>query len=188
MPLYQMMKKTDDFVWSDAANSSFEDLKTQLVEPPVLAAPIEKEPLLLYVAANSRVVSVAIVVERNETGKEHPVQQPVYYVSEVLIESKQRYPHWQKLVYGVFMASRKLKQYFQGHPITVVSSAPLGDIIQNREATGRVAKWAIELGPHDLKYMPRTAIKSQALVDFINDWTELQAPEEKPDNTLYYSL
>ena len=76
------------------------------------------------------------------------------------------------------MASRKLKKYFQGHPITVVNSAPLGDIIQNREATGRIAKWAIELGPHGLKYVPRTAVKSQALVDFINDWTELQAPEE----------
>ena len=81
------------------------------------------------------------------------------------------------------MASRKLKQYFLGHPIAVVSSTPLGDIIQNKEATGRVAKWAIELGPHGLKDMPRTAIKSQALVDFINDWTELQAPEGKPDNT-----
>ena len=72
-------------------------------------------------AANARAVSVAIVVERKEAGKEHPVQRPVYYVSEVLIESKQRYPHWQKLVYGIFMASRKLKQYFQGHSITVVS-------------------------------------------------------------------
>ena len=128
---------------------------------------------------------MAIVVERKEAGKEYPIQRPVYYISEVLIESKQRYPHWQKLVYGVFMASRKLKQYFHGHPITVVSSAPLGDIIQNREATGRVAKWAIELGPHGLKYMPRTIIKSQALVDFINDWTELQAPEEKPNNTYW---
>ena len=152
-------------------------------EPSVLAAPIEKELLLLYVVSNSRAVSVAIVVECKEAGKEHPVQRPVYYVSEVLIESKQRYPHWQKLVYGVFMASRKLKHYFQGHPITVVSSAPLGDIIQNREATGRVAKWAIELGSHGLKYVPRTAFKSQALVDFINDWTEMQMPEEKPDNT-----
>ena len=46
MPLYQMMKKADDFVWSDATNSAFEDLKTQLAEPPVLAAPVEKEPLL----------------------------------------------------------------------------------------------------------------------------------------------
>ena len=98
MPLYQMMKKTDDFVWSDAANFAVEDLKKQLAEPPVLAAPVEKEPLLLYVAANSRAVSVAIVVECKETSKEHLVQRPVYYVSEVLIESKQRYPHWQKLV------------------------------------------------------------------------------------------
>ena len=124
-------------------------------------------------AANSRAISVAVVVERKESGKEYQVQWTVYYVSEVLIESKQRYPHWQKLVYGVFMASHKLKQYFFGHPITVVSSSPLGDIIQNREATGRVAKWAIELRPHGLKYVPRTAIKSLALVDFINDWTEL---------------
>ena len=129
------MKKTNDFVWSDAANAAFEDLKRQLAEPPVLAAPIDKEPLLLYVAANTRAVSAAIVVGRKEAGKEHPVQRPVYYISEVLIQSKQRYPHWQKLVYGVFMASRKLKQYFLGHPITVVSSVPLGDIIQNREAT-----------------------------------------------------
>ena len=104
------------------------------------------------------------MVERKEAGKEHPVQRPVYYISEVLIESKQRYPHWQKLVYGVFMASRKLKQYFQGHPITVVSSAPLGDIVQNREATGRIAKWAIELGPHGLKYVPRTAVSLKHLL------------------------
>ena len=118
-----MMKKTDHFVWSDAADQAFEDLKKQLAEPPVLAAPIDKESLLLYVAANTHVVSVAIVVERKEADKEYPVQRPVYYISEVLIESKQRYPYWQKLVYGVFMASRKLKQYFLGHPITVVSSA-----------------------------------------------------------------
>ena len=89
-----------------------ENLKRQLPEPPVLAAPIDKEPLLLYVAANARAIRMAIMVERKEVGKEYPVQQPVYYISEVLIESKQRYPHWQKLVYGVFMASRKLKHYF----------------------------------------------------------------------------
>ena len=132
--MYQMMKKTNHFVWSDAADQ-VEALKKQLAEPPVLAAPIDKEPLLLYVAANTRAISVAIVVEYKEAGKEYPVQRPVYYISEVLIESKQRYMHWQKLVYGVFMASRKLKQYFFGHPITMVNSTPLGDIIQNREAT-----------------------------------------------------
>ena len=87
------MKKRNIFIWSATANYAFEALKKQLAEPPVLAAPIDKGPLLLYVAANARAVSVAIVVERTEAGKEHPVQRPVYYLSEVLIESKQRYPH-----------------------------------------------------------------------------------------------
>ena len=85
--------------------------------------------MLLYIAANNKAVSVAVVVERKEAGKEYPVQWPVYYVSEILSESKQRYPHWQKLVFGALMASRKLRHYFLEHPITVVSSAPLGDII-----------------------------------------------------------
>ena len=74
IPLYQMMKKTYHFVWSDAANEAFEALKKQLAEPLVLAAPIDKEPLLLYVAANSRAVSIAVVVERKESGKEYPVK------------------------------------------------------------------------------------------------------------------
>src|SRR4051812_8529640 len=78
------------------------------------------------------------------------------------------------------MANRKLKHYFQEHPISVVISAPLVDIIQNREATRRIAKWAIELGAYHIKYEPRTTIKSQELVDFINDWTEIQAPPENP--------
>src|SRR3954468_5658916 len=125
--------------------------------------------MLLYVSANNRVVSAVVVVEHMEVGKEYPLQRSVYYVSEFLNLSKQRYPHWQKLVLGVFMASRKIKHYFQEHPITVASSAPLADIIQNREATGRIAKWAIELGAYHIKYKTRTAIKSQALAYFIND-------------------
>ena len=43
----------ENFVWSEAADKAFEDLKRQLAEPPVLAAPIDKEPLLLHVAANA---------------------------------------------------------------------------------------------------------------------------------------
>src|SRR3954465_12722062 len=41
-----------------------------------------------------------------------------------------RYPQYQKLVYAVFRAQRRLPHYFQEHPITVVSSAPLQDIIR----------------------------------------------------------
>jgi hypothetical protein len=116
--------------------------------------------------------SSVFVVERKEEGKEYPVQRPFYYTSEVLTESKQRYPQYQKLVYAIFRAQRRLPHYFQGHPIKVVCSSPLSDIIRNRDVTGRIAKWAIEIGMHNISYAPRTAIKSQALADFIADWME----------------
>lgn len=117
------------------------------------------------------------------------MQWPIYYISEVLSDLKQRYPHYQKLVYGVFMAARKLARYFQDHPVTVVNHAPLSAIIGNQEAIGRIAKWSIELSTYDIRYEPRNAIKSQPLADFITEWTEAQslAPQEQSDHwTMYF--
>jgi hypothetical protein len=55
----------------------------------------------------------------------------------------------------------------------------LGEILNNREATGKIAKWAIELSMHDIIYKPRIAIKGQALSDFMAEWTETQTPPKK---------
>src|ERR1041385_975688 len=174
IPLYQLMKKTEKFTWTPRTDEAFKELKHTLSTAPILAAPIEKEPMMLYIATTNRVISEVMVVERPEKDKAQPIQRPVYYISEVLSTSKQNYPHYQKMCYGVYMAARKLKPYFQAHPITVVSSAPLAEIIGSRDASGRVAKWAIEIATHGIKYEPRTAVKSQVLVDFLVDWVETQ--------------
>jgi hypothetical protein len=160
LPLYKLMKKLDKFIWTDEADAALKDLKRVLSTAPVLAAPEDQEPMLLCMAATNRVVNIIIVVECKEEAQEYGVHRPVYYVSEVLTESKQRYPHYEKLAYRVFLASRKLQHYFYDHKITVVSKAPLKDIINNSDATGRVAKWGIELASFDIDYKPRTAIKS----------------------------
>ena len=55
----------------------------------------------------------------------------------------------------------------------VITLFPLGDIIHNRNAVGWISKWALELMGHDIRYIPRTAIKSQALMDFIAEWMEV---------------
>ncbi|SPT20395.1 unnamed protein product [Triticum aestivum] len=177
LPLYRLMKKIDQ------ADQAFHELKKMLTTPPVLAAPTEKEPMLLYIAATSRVVSTVIVVQRPEEGRAQLVQILVYYLSEVLSTSKQNYPHYQKMCYGVYFAAKKLKPYFQEHPITVVCTAPLAEIIGSQDASGRVAKWASELPPCTIFYQPRTAIKSQALANFLVDWVETQYLPPAPDST-----
>jgi hypothetical protein len=129
MLLYQLMKKRDHFVWSQRADDAFNDLKRALSTTPILAVPASREPMLLYIVATPRVISVMIVVECTKEGKELPVQPLVYYLSEVLTLSKQNYPHYQKVAYGMYMAAKKLKHYFKEHPITVVSTTPLLEII-----------------------------------------------------------
>jgi hypothetical protein len=78
------------------------------------------------------VVSSAIVVERQEDDHAYPVQRPVYFVSEVLSESKARYQPVQKLLYAVLITSRKLRHYFQEYSISVITDYPLGDILRNQ--------------------------------------------------------
>ena len=58
----------------------------------------------------------------------------------------------------------------------VVTSFPLGEVIQNQDAIGRITKWALKLMGQGILYAPRTAIKSQALANFVAEWTEIQMP------------
>jgi ribonuclease HI len=116
------------------------------------------------------------MVERTEEGHALPVQRSVYYISEVLSETKARYPQDQKLLYAVVLARRKLRHYFEAHPVMVVSSFPLGEIIRNPDVAGSIAKWSVELMGETLAYAPRKAIKSQILADFVAEWSDTQLP------------
>ena len=91
----------------------------------------------------------------------------------------------QKLLLAILIASRKLRHYFEAHPITVVSKYNLKGPLQNRNATGRIAEWALELSGFGLNFEHSDAIKSQVLADFTAEWTETafdwgQAPSSLP--------
>jgi hypothetical protein len=174
--LYRLLKKHEHFSWTVVAQEALDKLKVTLAHAPILMPPQDGEPLYLYVAATTQVVSAVIVVERTEEGHALLVQRPVYYISEVLSETKACYPQVQKLLYAMVLARRKLRHYFEAHPVTVVSSFPLGEIIRNPDAAGRIAKWSVELMDETLAYAPRKAIKSQILADFVAEWMDTQLP------------
>jgi hypothetical protein len=188
LPFFKLLKYQEKFVWTPEANQALAQLKDFLSKPPVLTAPHQKEQLLLYLAATTHVVSCAIVVERQEDGHTNPVQRPIYFVSEVLSESKACYQPVHKLLYAVLITSRKLRHYFQEYSISVITDYPRGDILRNQDATGRISKWAVELGALNIDFKPRTAIKSQELVDFMAEWRENQLPTpiERPEHWVMY--
>jgi hypothetical protein len=97
LPFFKLLKAGEKFIWSKQADQAFKELKQFLLHPLLLTTPVNDETLLLYIAATSRVVSTTIVVEREEAGHAYPLQRLVYFISEVLNESKNRYMTVQKV-------------------------------------------------------------------------------------------
>ena len=74
---------------------------------------------------------------------------------------------------AVVLGIRKLPYYFQAHTVVVLTQLPLKAVLQNADYTGRIAKWGTVLGVFDIKYMPRTSVKSQVLADLVAKFAEL---------------
>ncbi|KAL5581592.1 hypothetical protein UlMin_014034 [Ulmus minor] len=98
--------------------------------------------------------------------EEDGVQWPIYYTSKSLLDAETRYPEIEKLALALMVAARKLRPYFQAHTIIIPTKFPL-------------KQWSIELGEFDIQFKPRTAIKGQALADFIAEFTYTLEMSEK---------
>jgi hypothetical protein len=158
--LYKLFKKSDSFRWREETQKALGELKALITKLSVLASPEPGETLLLYVEATNQVISAALVVEREEPGDVYKVQRPIYYISKVLSDYEIRYNQVQTLLYVILITKCKLLYYFESHPVRVVTSHGLGEIIGNRLTIWRIAKWVLELMGLDITYIPQMAIKS----------------------------
>ena len=104
--------------------------------------------------------------------QEEGVQKPIYYTSKALLPAETRYSPSEKMALALITTARKLRSYLQAHKIGVYTNCPLKLILQKPEVSGRLTKWAIELSEFDVEYLPRTAIKGQAVADFVAEFTE----------------
>jgi hypothetical protein len=231
LPFFKPMKRTGKFEWTPEADKAFAEPKKYLRSPPIMVAPMFREPLLLYIASTPRTASAVLVAERdakviakeeidppylgappereaaipsapheelpNATSPTEPllqsdapdlheektpedttkVQKPMYFVSTVLRDARECYTMQQKLLYTLLIASRKLRHYFQGHLIKVVTDRPLETILRNPNVTERVAEWAVELQPFEISFETTKVIKSKALAEFTTKWTDPFADE-----------
>ena len=131
-----------------------------------MASPEVDEVLFAYLAVAPHAVSFVLIREDNG------VQRPVYYVNKSLHEAEVRYLSLEKAILAVVYATRKLPHYFQAHIVVILTQLPLKSILRSADYTGRIAKWGTILGAFDIKYMPRTSVKSQVLANLIAELAE----------------
>ncbi|KAL0446110.1 UNVERIFIED_CONTAM: Retrovirus-related Pol polyprotein from transposon gypsy [Sesamum latifolium] len=158
---------------TEECEQALQKLKHYLATPPLLANLKQGEVLFLYLAISDEAVSSILVREQKK------IQNSVYYVSKMLQGAEKRYAQIEKLALVLVITGRKLIPYFQSHKIIVLTNYPLGHIMTRPDASGRLVKWAVELGEYDIEYQSRTTIKAQVLADFVVEFAREQVQETK---------
>ncbi|GJR71640.1 reverse transcriptase domain-containing protein [Tanacetum coccineum] len=151
LPFLDTLKKCTnkkDFKWTKAAEAAFLEMKKLVSELPTLTTPKKGETLMMYLAAANEAFSAVLLTERN--GR----QMPIHYVSRSLQGAEINYAPMEKLEMALVYAARRLRRYFQAHPIKVITDSPIGQVLNNSGASGRLAKWAVELGAYGITYVP----------------------------------
>ena len=118
----------------------------------MLTAPKPGEYLFMYLSVLEHAVSVVLL-------RDQGVQQPVYYISKTLVHAETRYLPLEKLVLALVHATWKLPHYFQAYTVYVLTEYPLQLLLKRSDFTGRIAKWATQLGSFDIRYRPRSSVK-----------------------------
>ena len=146
---------------------AFQQLKEYLSWPLIMSSPMADEVLYAYITVAPHAVSLVLI--RDDNG----LQRPVYYVSKSLHKAEVKYLSLEKAILAVVHATRKLPHYFQAHIVVVLTQLPLKSVRRTADYTGRIALWNTILGAFDIKYMSRTSIKGQVLVDLVAEFAEL---------------
>ncbi|GJR42866.1 reverse transcriptase domain-containing protein [Tanacetum coccineum] len=174
LPLFKTLKKCikkNDFHWTPEAEQAFKQLKQHLSELPLLVAPKPKEEMIVYLAASHEAISAVLMTERDT------VQTPVYFVSRALQGPKINYSPMENLVISLVFTAKRLRRYFQAHPIAVITDQPIKQIMSRPDVAGRLQKWNVMLGEHNITYRPRTSVKGKILTDFLVEKPYENLPE-----------
>nr|GEZ78789.1 reverse transcriptase domain-containing protein [Tanacetum cinerariifolium] len=116
----------------------------------------------MYLSATHGAISAVLMTERGTA------QMPIYFISRALQGPELNYSPMEKLVLSLVFAAKKLRRYFQAHPITVITDQLIKQVMSRPNVVGRLQQWSIIVGEHNITYRPRTSIKGQILADFLN--------------------
>ena len=115
-PFFKSIKKNTSSLWGLEKEKAIIELKQYLSSPPILSSPLLEEELFMYLAV---AVSAALFCEENKK------QRPVFYMSRMLLDAEARYSVVEKMVLALVNAKKKLRHYFETHPIIVITDFPI---------------------------------------------------------------
>ena len=144
-PFFTTLRGASRAEWNEECNRAFVAIKQYLTKPPILVSPETSDTLYLYLVASDIAVSAALFKEYGDAKL-----RPVFFVSKSLTDAETRYSHLEQVALALRTTARKLRPYFQGHPIVVLTDLPLRGTIHKPDMSRRMVRWAMELSEYGI--------------------------------------
>ena len=168
-PFFATLRGVNLARWNEECDQALVAIKHYLAEPPILLVlkpeSLEAgETLFIYLVVSDVLVSVVLFKDCEDRN-----HRPVFFVNKSLADAETRYSHLDQAALAFWMAAKKLRPYFQAHPIVVLTNLPLRSTIHKPNLFGRMTRWAIELSKYGISYKPRLAKKGYVLANFLTE-------------------
>jgi hypothetical protein len=155
-PFTRLMRKGVDFVWDKECDNAFNNIKQYLTQPPVLAAPIQGRPFILYTRALDHSLG-AMLAQKDDEGH----SRALYYLSRMMIGAEHKYTPVEKECLALMFAVQKMRHYLAGQTTYLISRVNPRKVLMTKAGSLnlRLAKWSILLSQYDLVYEKQKVVK-----------------------------
>ena len=133
-PFFFTLKGANQAGWDQECDEALTAIKQYLAEPLVLVSLEPGETLFVCLEVSDVLVSAALFKE-----DENRKQRTVFFVSKSLADVETRYSHLEQTTLALRIATKKLRPYFQAHPIVVLTDLPLRSTIHKPDMSERMA-------------------------------------------------
>uniref|UniRef100_A0A151UFG0 Retrovirus-related Pol polyprotein from transposon opus n=1 Tax=Cajanus cajan TaxID=3821 RepID=A0A151UFG0_CAJCA len=163
------LKKENAFRWEEENQRAFEEIKSYLARPPIIAPPSKGIELKLYVSANDSTI-LGMLAQDDDNG----IERVIYYLIKMLVGAESRYTPLEKLCLSFYFACTKLKYYLRPfHVLVFCQSNVIKYMLCKLVLHSRIGKWALALIEYSLTFVPLKSVKGQVIVDFLADHSNL---------------
>ena len=144
-PITRLMRKSEEFVWTDLCEQAWKKIKEQYQNAPILIAP--RWDLEFHVHTDASNIAVGVMLAQNPTGK---CDQPISYASRLLNSAERNYNTTEREALAMVYALNKYRHYLLGNKfVFYVDHMALVYLVNKPQVSGRIARWLLLFQEYD---------------------------------------
>jgi hypothetical protein len=149
-PLYDLLKKTSTWKWTETEKQAMDQIKQALVSAPVLVMPDYSKPFIIQTDGSAQGIGAVLCQQSKDDTTGEEVERPIAYVSRSLKPAETRYAATHLEMLAVIYGINKFRHYVAGTKFKLQTDhKALEGLMKSKDLQGRMARWVTSLQEYD---------------------------------------